>query len=113
MSAISYWRLPCTGCLEIASCDIGLFRVISYEAILRKPAKGNLHDEKAFTIECSRIVLDNHKTRFEHLLMCYQSDHILWIVRQSSKKNNFVQWNEPTIRRNEIKMLFSRDSYLV
>ena len=37
-------------------------RAMSHEAIYRQPVPGNLHEEKAFTFECSPISLVDRKT---------------------------------------------------
>ena len=50
---------------------------MSHEAIYGQPVPGNLHEEMAFTFECSPISLVDRKTMFENWPVCYQSGHVV------------------------------------
>ncbi len=70
---------------------------MSHEAIYRQPVPGNLHEEKAFSFECSHIFLNDRKTLFEKLLLCYENGPVSCTASKLPGKNCLV-WQGLTIR---------------
>ena len=68
-------------------CNHSNLRAMSHEAIYGQPVQGNLQEEKAFTFECSPISLVDRKTMFENWPVCYQSGHVVKVVKVASCDN--------------------------
>ena len=60
---------------------------MSHKAIYGQPVPGNLQEGKAFTFQCSPISLLDRKTMFENLPVCYQSGHVVKVVKVASCDN--------------------------